>query len=129
MRSKNAEVIQVSDETAKMLISFGHVHTFPVESDLFYEGQIPFVAYLIIEGKVHFSKNRRNKGTAGAGSLIGFKELYFHTPSTIAARVYPDTKVCYLDRSAILEIMESVETEDDINFSNFFKEQLLEKAL
>lgn len=129
MRSKKAEVIQISDETAKKLIKYGHVHTFPVESDLFYEGQVPFVAYLIVEGNVHFTKKRRNKGTATAGSLIGFKELYFHTPSTIAARVFPGTKVCYLDRSAILEIMESVETEDDPSFSNFFKEQLLEKAL
>lgn len=126
MRSNKAEVINVSEKTIKKLIKYGHVHTFSVESDLFYEGQIPFVAYLILDGRVQFSKRRRNKGFTGKGSLIGLRELYFHSPSSITAKVFPETKICYLDRSTILEI---IECNNDPEFSTFFKEYLLEKAL
>lgn len=125
MRNK-AEIIQLEPTTIRKIVSKGHVHTFPVESDLFYEGQVPFVAYLIIKGKVHFTKNKRNKGNVGPGSLLGLRELYTHTPSTLGARVFPDTEVVYLDRSTIHEIMSC---DEDSELSVFFKELLLEKAL
>ncbi len=46
-------------------------NSFKAPSTLFYEGQTPIVAYVIIDGVVSLVKNRRVKSCLKSGALIG----------------------------------------------------------
>ena len=74
-------------------------------SPLFYEGQIPIVAYLLIDGCIQLLKNKKIKKILKPGSLIGLNELMTNTPSKLAAMVQPESTLCFLDKSTILEIL------------------------
>ena len=78
---------------------------FSLSSTLFYEGQVPIVAYLVIDGSVALLKKKKIKNIIKAGSLIGVNELMTNSPSKMSAEVAADTTLCFLDKSTMLEIM------------------------
>ncbi len=75
-------------------------------SNLFYAGQIPIVAYLLLDGLVHFTKNGKVVNTFSRGNVIGLKELMNNQPVDVDAQIQPGTKVCFIDRSTVLNILE-----------------------
>ncbi len=87
-------------------------------SPLFYEGQTPVVAFLILDGSVTLTKNRRIKSTLRSGSLIGVKELMNNSPSSVTAEALPNTLLCFLDRSTIQEIIRDQQDELSLLFKN-----------
>lgn len=80
-------------------------NAFTKASTLFYEGQTPIVAYLVVDGVVNLVKNRKVKTTLRTGSLIGLKELMLNHPVPLEAKVEPNTSLLFLDRSTIQEII------------------------
>ncbi|MDO9182754.1 MAG: cyclic nucleotide-binding domain-containing protein [Bacteriovorax sp.] len=78
---------------------------FSTSSPLFYEGQIPIVAYLLLEGCIQLLKNKKIKHILRPGSLIGLDELMSNSPSKHEAFVHAESTLCFLDKSTILEII------------------------
>lgn len=78
---------------------------FSISTPLFYEGQIPIVAFLLLEGSIHLLKNKKTKKILRPGSLIGLNELMTNSPAKISAFVQADSVICFLDKSTILEII------------------------
>lgn len=87
-------------------------NSFQSASTLFYEGQTPIVAYLVIDGVVNLVKNRRIKTTLKSGSLIGLKELMLNKPVPLEAKVEPNSSLVFLDKSTIQEIINATHGSD-----------------
>lgn len=80
-------------------------------SHLFYEGQIPISGYLVLDGSIQISKKKKFKKMLQSGSLIGVAELMNKIPSPISAEVFPNTVVCFLDKSTLIEIYSKADSE------------------
>lgn len=78
---------------------------FALTSPLFYEGQVPIVAYLILEGSIVLFKNKKIKTIVKPGYLIGLNEVMNNAPSKMSAEVKADSTLCYLDKSTLMEII------------------------
>lgn len=87
---------------------------FTSTAPLFYEGQVPIVAYLILEGCVQLMKNKKIKKILKPGSLIGLSEMMTNAPSKLTAQVQADTTLCFLDKSTIKELMHHEADETDL---------------
>ena len=94
------------------------MQTFLERTPLFYQDQIPMVAYLVIEGEIDLLKNKKTKTLVTCGEVIGVKELLTDTKSKLSAEANANTTICYLDRSTILSIIQ----EEDSKLSVFFQE-------
>jgi signal-transduction protein with cAMP-binding, CBS, and nucleotidyltransferase domain len=90
-----------------------------ITSPLFYEGQIPVAAILLINGHIQLLKNKKMKIKLSAGSLVGLNELMTNTPVKLEAIVEAESRLCFLDKSTILEIMKYGQK----NLADFFKEE------
>ena len=106
---KNA-IIEIENNTINQLENRCEKITYSATADLFYEGQIPVVAYLIISGNIHLMKKKKIKQTLGPGALIGARELMMNIAAEQTAVIMPQTKVCFLSKSDIKEIMEAQDT-------------------
>ena len=96
--------IELKKDIISKLLSFFPIKTFKSQSHLFYEGQIPIVGYLVIDGAIKITKNNKQQKILKPGSLFGLSELIHKKPSKISAEVLPETSLCFLDKSTILEI-------------------------
>ncbi|EQC43870.1 cyclic nucleotide-binding domain protein [Bacteriovorax sp. Seq25_V] len=102
----------IEDNTLHQLRERGEHITYTATSNLFYEGQIPVVAYLVISGNIHLTKNKKIKKTIGSGCLLGVKELLNNQPVNYSAVIMPGSDICFLSRSDFNEI---IENEDDLS--------------
>jgi CRP-like cAMP-binding protein len=105
-------IVHVSTELLKKLSSLAQEHYYTSEAELYYENHTPVVAYLILEGRGKLFKKRRKDIPLKTGDLIGLIELFYHSPSAYGAHVQSGTKVLFLDRSTINEIIEEDIDED-----------------
>jgi CRP-like cAMP-binding protein len=103
------KLIKLDKEQIEKIKKISQSKLFVTSSPLFYEGQTPVVAFLIIEGSVNLTKNKKVKSTLRSGSLIGLKELMSNSPSSVSAEAAPHTSLCYLDKSTIFEIINNNE--------------------
>lgn len=92
---------------------------FFINSPLFYEGQVPVVAYLLLNGCIQLLKNKKVKKTLKPGSLIGLNELMTNSPSKVGAEVKAESTLCFLDKSTILEVIK----EENSTLANLFKKE------
>lgn len=76
-----SNVIRLDDKNIKKIQSITTTRKFPIESDLFYEGQTPCVAYLLLEGQINLLKGRSVRSRLDSGYLIGVPELMKHEPA------------------------------------------------
>ncbi len=104
-RLKKHNVIQLSEELAKKILSIAEERTYSTDVDLYYEGHIPVVAYLIVKGSGHLFKKRRKDVPLKSSNLIGFIEVLTHEPSIYGAHINAGSHVVFLDRSTIQEVM------------------------
>lgn len=93
------------------------------QAHLFYDGQIPIVAYLVLEGEIHLTKNRKLKHIVGPGEILGLNEIADHKPLNFTAQIMPKTQVVFIDRSTIKEIL----NQNLANLKTVF-EELLQSA-
>ncbi len=98
-------------------------HTFSVPTPLFYQNQIPIVAYLVIDGIVNLTKNKKLKSAIKPGGIIGVGELINNTKSSVTAEAQSNSTVCYLDRSTVQDILNNTDSELAILFQDFFETQ------
>lgn len=108
------KLVRLDKEHIERIKTFTQSKMFASTSPLFYEGQTPVVAFLVIDGSVNLLKNRKVKSTLRTGALIGLKELMNKMPSSVSAEASAHTSVCYLDRSTILEIINSTDELSDL---------------
>lgn len=101
---RTIETIKLEDRFISEIKKFAAQKKFSAESILFYEGQIPIVAYLLLDGSIHLTKNKKIKKTLKPGSLIGLNELMTNTPARLGAVTQSECTLCFLDKSALLEI-------------------------
>lgn len=87
------------------ILSLSVPYTYNHHSQLFYEGQTPIVAYLVLEGEIHLTKNKRMRTKVIPGQILGLTELVEHKPLPFAAEALPKTKVVFLDISTVKEIL------------------------
>lgn len=111
------KLIQLDREQIEKITKLFQSKNFESQTSLFYEGQTPVVAFLIVEGSVNLVKNKKIKSTLHEGSLIGLKELMNNKPSHVSAEVTANTSLCYLDKSTIIEIIKNQKNE----LSSLFK--------
>jgi CRP-like cAMP-binding protein len=112
------KLIKLDKEHIEKIKKFSESKIFATNSPLFYEGQTPVVAFLILDGSVNLTKNRKIKSTVRTGGLLGLKELMSNSPSSVSAEALPHTSVCFLDKSTVLEILKSQENDLSLLFKN-----------
>ncbi len=93
------------DDVIERILSLSMPYTYNHHSQLFYEGQTPIVAYLVLEGELHLTKNKRIRSKVYPGQILGLHELVDHTPHPFAAEALPKTRVVFLDISTVKEIL------------------------
>ena len=92
---------------------------FSINAPLFYEGQIPIVAYLLLEGCIQLIKNKKIKQNLRPGSLIGLNELMTNSPAKLSAQIKAESTVCFLDKSTILEVL----SDENSTLADLFKKE------
>lgn len=115
-------LVKVDKKSIEKLKKACRVQTILEPTPLLYQGHIPIVAYLVVDGAIHLLKNKKIKSTILPGEVIGIRELLTDTPSSVTAKTTADTTICYLDRSTILGIIE-----EDSKLSEYFLEILKKK--
>lgn len=108
---KLSKPIELSRDLVKKITAQFPSQIYKTSSTLFYEGQIPISAFLIVDGSIQISKKKKFKKLLSSGALLGLSDLFNKNPSSISAEVFPNTEVCFLDRTTILELCTKVDTE------------------
>lgn len=111
-------LVKIDKRSIEKLKKICPVKTIPESTQLLYQGHIPIVAYLVVDGTIDLLRNKKLKSTILPGEVIGIKELLTDTPSTVTAETSGEATVCYLDRSTLLSIIENEETK----LSKYFQE-------
>lgn len=124
MKKAQYPIEKLDTETIERLIKVAPIHTYSAQSDLFYEGQTPVVAFLLIKGHVQLVKKKKVRKVLNPGDLIGLRELIDHSPFPLSAQILPNTEVCFLDKSTILDILNA----NDDDLSSTIKEILYSEA-
>ena len=75
-------------------------------TEIIYEGQIPNVGYLVVDGRIDLIKKKRPQSSLMEGQIFGVGELMRNHPFRYTAIIHPGSKVCILDRSTIKELLE-----------------------
>ena len=118
-------IIEVGPRLIDRIQKLCEHHTYSVESELYYEGQTPVVAYLLLSGDASLFKKRRKSIPLKPGCLFGLKELILHQQSVYGAKIGAGSEVCFLDRSTVKEI---IDLEIDQDLKQTFELLLLETA-
>lgn len=105
-------ILKLDSTQIEYLKSISQENFYSTETALFYEGQIPVTAILLIEGQINITKGKKVKTTLRSAMLLGVKELMNNAPSTTSAIALANTLVCFLDKSTIMEI---INNNDDLS--------------
>lgn len=112
MLIENHSIKLLNTETFNRFKNLSENIHYDFTTELFYEGQTPIVAYLIVSGSIQLQKNKKVKKTLGPKTIVGVKELMLHEKIPFSAKVLANSKICFLSKSDILEILE---TQDDLS--------------
>ncbi len=105
-KAKQVKSIKIDQSYVDTLKQLTDCHTYKISTELFTQGNTPFVAYLLVEGTIQLHRNKKIAQTIQPGTIIGLKELMEHTPSDFTANILPGGTVYHIDRSTILEIID-----------------------
>jgi CRP-like cAMP-binding protein len=78
---------------------------FGQKSTLFYEGQIPFVAFLIVKGSISLTKRKRPRKIIRPETILGLHSLMNKNPSPYEAIAQEGTEICFIDKTTLIEIL------------------------
>jgi len=96
--------IHLTESLIEKLKKVSTIKTFSVKSPLFYEGQTPIVAYIILKGSIQLSRKKKIFNTLRPGALLGIEEVIEKKATDATAEVLGNTTLCFLDLSTLLEI-------------------------
>lgn len=99
-------IFRLEPAIIERLTSYAPPLIYTVDQEIHYEGHIPIVGYLLIDGQIKLTKNDRLKLVLEAGHLFGLPELMSGAPFDFTAKITRQSQICYLDRSTVLEIMD-----------------------
>jgi CRP-like cAMP-binding protein len=102
---KSIKFIELNADLLEKIHQFFPSKKYKTQSHLFYEGQVPISGYLILDGSIKISKKKKLKKILSAGSVIGVDELIQKKPVDVSAEVYPNTELCFIDKTTLLEII------------------------
>jgi CRP-like cAMP-binding protein len=108
---KKIHFIHLSDSAMTSLKKIAPIKKYSADAPLYYQGQTPIVAYFIIKGNILLQKNNKTYHKLTRGCVVGCRELLLNTPSTFTANVVSNSEICYIDKSTLLEIKNSKNTE------------------
>jgi CRP-like cAMP-binding protein len=108
---KRIKHIELSSDLIKKITAYFPSKIFKSQSHLFYEGQVPISGFLILDGSIQISKKKKFKKILQAGSLLGLFELMHKMPIPISAEAFPNTEVCFIDKTTLLELDNQGENE------------------
>lgn len=114
---KSIKQIELSRSLIDKITTYFPSKKFKSQSYLFYEGQIPISGYLILEGSIQVSYKKKFKKMLHSGYLLGITELLNKKPIQLSAEAFPNTEVCFIDRTTLMEIFQG----DDIELVSLFK--------
>lgn len=117
-------LFKLDKKSIDKLKSVCRVQQFTNPTPLFYQGHVPMVAYLVLEGSVNLIRNKKIKSSVKAGGVIGIQELLDHTTSTVTAETSTNTTVVYLDKSTVQEFMKQNNSAFSSFNQNSFEPQL-----
>lgn len=98
-------------------------HVLPGRCSLFYEGQIPFVAFMVLDGTVKLLKRQKERGSLVPGDIFGIVEYFHRTSSRYEVIAAPGAELAVIDRSALQLIL----NQSELKASNFFHTVLSKK--
>ncbi|MBP9682087.1 MAG: cyclic nucleotide-binding domain-containing protein [Bacteriovorax sp.] len=114
------EAINLENQSVMEIKKISSEKKYNTQCPLFYEGQVPIVAYLLIEGCIQLIKNKKIKKILKPGALIGLSELMTNSPAKLSALVQPESTLCFLDKSTIKEIIH----DDNTSLAQLLKEEV-----
>lgn len=117
---KQLSHIELSSDLIKKITTYFPSKRYKTQSHLFYEGQVPISGFLILNGTVQITQKGKLKKLLKAGYLLGVFELMNKKPIEISAEVYPNTDICFLDKSTILEL-DQIPHNEVFSLLKFFK--------
>jgi CRP-like cAMP-binding protein len=103
--------ITLSEKAIISLKKIAFFKKYTTNAPLYYQGQTPIVACYIIKGSILLLNKKKTCHKLSKGCLIGFRELFYNIPSKFTAQILRNTEICYLDKSTLLEIKNSANTE------------------
>lgn len=104
--SKTFDIETIQPEQMKKLEVYLCPKLYQRQQDLIYEGQIPHVGFLLIEGEIIFTKRKKIHHKLKPGQTFGVNELLRNYPLKYTATIIAGSKVYILDKSTILELKE-----------------------
>ncbi len=83
-----------------------------VNQILFYEGNQPHGIFCVKQGKIKIYKSDSNGNQqivrlAGPGDLVGFRSLLAKQPYTATAETIENARICFVDKTTFLHLIES----------------------
>lgn len=97
---------KLTKEQLHKLTSIFQKRTFKNDSHLFYEGQTPVVAYLLLEGSIILYKTKKSQKLIPPKCLLGAHHLLNRRPMQFNAKVTKGSTLYFLDTSTIKELLE-----------------------
>jgi CRP-like cAMP-binding protein len=97
---------RLSPDEMNIILDHVQPRDYGTMTEVIYEGQIPNVGYLIVDGTIDLYKRKKPFKALGVGQLIGVGELMNNHNFRYTAVIHPGTKVCILDRSTIFELLD-----------------------
>ncbi len=77
------------------------------QTDIIYEGHIPQVSYIILEGETSLFKRNRFVQQVAPRRLVGTEELLKHSPFKWNLKAKPGSKLLVIDKSTAMEILKN----------------------
>lgn len=93
----------VCKDIINKLMGICHEVTYENEEIIIHEGHVPRVGLVLLEGKVEILKEN-SKRSLPLNKVIGIKELGLGERLGFAVKVYPNTKVLSIDKSAFIDL-------------------------
>lgn len=118
---KSLKHIELSRHLIEKITTYFPSQKFKSQSYLFYEGQIPISGYLILDGSIQVSYKKKFKKMLSSGYLLGINELLSKKPIQLSAEAFPNTEICFIDKTTLMEIYQGDDTELLTIFKNLFK--------
>lgn len=110
--SSQIYIPKVESPLFERLKLFTEDQSYPFQADLYYEGQVPIVAYLLVKGEMLLTKKQNIVTSIPRGSFVGLKELIKGIPSEYGLRVLPGSLVSFLYKTTAFEILQSEPSTD-----------------
>ncbi len=121
---KSSKHIELSSQNVEKITALFPTKIFKAKSTLFYEGQIPISGYLVVLGTIQITKKKKFKKLLSTGTLVGISDLMNKTPSSICVEVFPNTQICFLDKTTLMEMWNLVDHELSKILQNLIVEKI-----